>query len=320
MIEDIRKKIFEYIPTNYFVENLIESKIGHIKIAILRETINPFINRSTDPEATITFQMDENREVIEIPPRKFKSKEKLLGLKMCREVGVVDEGVRYNMIKNREQLGNPNSILFGDSVTQEREAAGLSSRAIYDWSYSLRDVKDITDKLQHNALSEEGTMWDEEKGTQRQSLFMIEYILPGTFFPHFITLENVTPELLIHLLYCVLNEKRYGAQTTTNAQNFENKIIGIYFDEFEKPLNSYVISKTWGEKDVSKQEIITTVTNLATQLYSNNNILAKERLIEFINLVESFWKEKEKLKAIYKKAKEDSVDYLKTIGMIKEKK
>ena len=181
------EKLFEFIPNQYFVKkkdgiyDLRENTIGQIKIALVREITNPIIIRSTDSEATITMNAVDGRELVEIPPRKLKSKEKLLGLMICREFNAVNEKVRYNSFEGAEYLNNPNSIVYGDTSTKSGDTAGLVSRAIYDWAYSLRDVKDITDKLQHNALSEAGTMIDETTGEMRQSLFTTEYVLPNTF-------------------------------------------------------------------------------------------------------------------------------------------
>jgi CRISPR-associated protein Csc2 len=154
------KELYKFIDRRWFVSDLKENSIGHIKIALVREVVNPLIIRSTDMEATITLVTADGRELVEIPPRKLKSKEKLLGLMLCREFKVVDEKVRYNVFEGAEMLNNPNSALFGDTSTKSGDTAGLTSRAIYDWAYSLRDVKDITDKLQNTAVREEGTMID----------------------------------------------------------------------------------------------------------------------------------------------------------------
>ena len=157
------KELFHIIPENYFVKDLKANRLGSIKIALLREVIGNAIIRSNYPDETITLKVSEKKEVVEIHARKLKSREKLLGLKICRQFEVVDPKIRYNIIKSGKQLANPNSILFGDSVTETGDSVALSSRVIYDWAYSLRDINEITDTLQHNALSEGGTMWNEEE-------------------------------------------------------------------------------------------------------------------------------------------------------------
>jgi len=330
----INEKLFQFIPEKYFVKSLKENRIGQIKLAFVRETINPLIIRSTDSEATITLIRIDGRELVEIPPRKLKSREKLLGLMICREFGVVDESVRYNLFDGAKHLNNPNSIVFGDTSTKSGDTAGLVSRAIYDWAYSLRDVKDITDKLQHNALSEAGTMIDETTGEMRQSLFSTEYVLPNTFFPHFITVDNITPELFLHLLFCVLHQRRYGAQTTTMANNLNNHLVAIGYSDFEKPINSFTVSKNWDETNGKKSNAATlsSVTEFVQErmadFYKKNLITSKtdKKIPDLIKWVEELWEDDEKtkdrkpeLKQIYSSAKESVDSYLKEIKMITDK-
>jgi len=102
------KQIFDLIPKDNFVENLKDNTLGVIKIALLREVVNPMIIRSNFPDETITFKATEEKDLVEIPARKLKSKEKLLGLRICREMDVIDKSLRYNVIKKSEHLANPN--------------------------------------------------------------------------------------------------------------------------------------------------------------------------------------------------------------------
>ena len=73
---------------------MAQNKRRVITLYVLRETIGPMIDRSDDPESTITLvmQLDSGieKEIVEIPARKFKSKEKLMGLKLCRMFKVID--------------------------------------------------------------------------------------------------------------------------------------------------------------------------------------------------------------------------------------
>lgn len=339
----ISEQLYEFVPERFFVKSLKDNRIGHIKLAFVRETLNPLIIRSTDAEATVTLVTVDGRELVEIPPRKLKSREKLLGLMICREFGVVDDRVRYNSILQKNHLNNPNSILFGDSVTQSNDAAALPSRAIYDWAYSLRDVKDITDKLQHNAASEDGTILKDRDFNPTQSdgakvasqaLHQTEYVLPNTFFPHFITVDNITPELFIHLLSSVLNQHRYGAQTTTTANNMTNHLVAIGFTDFEKPINSYTISKAWNAGKNSEPPTLESVTKfvqdqMAAQ-YKNSLVAGDSRktVTEFVELVEDLWadydtarnggNESAALSQIYNTAKTTVDSYLKEIKMVSE--
>ncbi|MBP1617420.1 MAG: CRISPR-associated protein Csc2 [Bacteroidetes bacterium] len=311
------EELFKTIPESYFVDDLKKNTLGTIKIAILREVTGNLIIRSNYPDETITFKSSESKDIVEIPARKLKSREKLLGIKICREFNVIDNDFRYNVIKKSVQLGNPNSILFGDSVTESNDAVGITSRAIYDWAYSIRDVNEITGTLQHNALSEGGTMWNEEEGKLRQSLFQVQYIKPGTLFPHFITVENVTPELFIHLISCVLFENRYGAQSTTLSSNVKNHILGFGLSKFEQPVNSYSISSNWNpETEVTFETVKLAINNSMATAYENDNYKGADVLIPIIN---NLWKEdrKQDLQAIYTKAKDECVKFLKDIKVCK---
>lgn len=310
------RQLFDIIPEEYFVSDLKQNTLGNIKIAVLREVIGNAIIRSNYPDETITFKLSEKKDVVEVPARKMKSREKSLGLKICRQFGAVDEDLRYNVIKKSEQLANPNSVLFGDSVTESGDSVALNSRVIYDWAYSIRDINEITGTLQHNALSEGGTMWNEEEGKLRQSLFQVQYVKPGTYLPHFLVVENVTPELFLHLLTCVIRQSRYFAQsTTTSPSNVKNHILGVGFSLFEQPVNSYTIAKSWQEeKNVTLQSVTDTINSTMSKAYGEGNYKQGTDLITWVN---NLWQNEETLKATYQKAKEDCTQFLKEIKIMK---
>ena len=311
------KALFDIIPAGYFVQNLKENTLGTIKLAILREVTGNAIIRSNYPDETITLKLSETKDIVEVPARKLKSREKLLGLKVCREFDVVDPDLRYNVIRKSEHLANPNSVLFGDSVTESGDAVALSSRVIYDWAYSLRDLDEITGTLQHNALSEGGTMWNEEEGKLRQSLFQVQYVKPGTFLPHFITLENVTPELFIHLVACVMHETRYFAQSSTNSPaNMHNHILGASFSKFEKPVNSYVITKNWQDgTEVAYETVANAMNETMQQAYGKEQYVDGEAIT---TLVTKLWENQDELSNTYQKAQKDCAQFLKDIKIIKK--
>jgi len=242
------------------IPKLAQNNPKRVVIALVREVIGPFINRSEDPEETIYVTLSDGRQVIEVPARKMKSKEKLLGLRMCRAFGVIDPGYEYNAIKNKEMLKNPNSVIFGDTVV-ESDQAMLPARVRYSSSYSIRERTELTQKFTHNALSEMGTMWDREKGEHRTSLFSTEYVKPGTLFPSFIVLDNPTPEMLMHMLIC-LRETTYGAQTSITGPNMKNHIVAIMGCKNEPPVTSYTITESLsGEKEVSLDLLRETMLN-----------------------------------------------------------
>lgn len=313
------KELFNIVPEEYFTKDLRENALGSIKIAVLREVTGNLVIRNNYADETTTFRISDKKDAVEIPARKLKSKEKLLGLKICREMGVVDGSVRYNVISKPEHLGNPNSILFGDSVTEQNQSVAIASRVIYDWAYSLRDVSQITAIMQHNALDESGTMWDADEGKHRESLFQVQYVKPGTLFPHFITFENVTPELFLHAVACVLFEKRYGAQSTTlSGNNMNNHVLGVGYAKFEQPVNSFLISKKWAaDKVVDFTSVSADMTAAMKTTYGEANFKSGEELVK---LVQGIWQEKEKSKAIYAQAIADCKKFAKDIKIDKTDK
>ncbi|WP_393971565.1 type I-D CRISPR-associated protein Cas7/Csc2 [Oxyplasma meridianum] len=254
MSEELREYIYSKIGENSFatkeedgIPAMAQNKRRVVTIYVLRETIAPMIDRSDDPESSVSLVMpteDGEIEVIEVPARKFKSKEKLMGLKLCRTFKVIDAGYEYNSVSSISYLGNPNSVIFGDSVVEGGDAgqAMLPSRVLYSSSYSIRSRSEITKQLTHNSLSESGTMWDRRNEENRTSLFNTEYIIPGVYFPSFITMINPTPESLIHMMLC-LKQRSYGAQTSITGPNIKNNIVCIYSGEVELPITSFTVSK-----------------------------------------------------------------------------
>lgn len=297
-------------PESRVVPVFGQNNAKRLVIAILREVIAPFIDRSEDPEETISIRVNE-REIIEVPARKMKSKEKLAGLRLCRAYGVVDASYEYNVVKTHAEITNPNSVLFGDSIVGQSEDAMLPSRVKYSSSYSIRERVKLTTKLTHNALSEQGTMWDREKGF-RTSLFSTEYILPGTLFPSFIVIDDATPESLIHILMC-LRETRYGAQTSITGPNIKNTIVAILGCQNEPPVTSYTITKNHPElqesKDLRADVIKTIIQDLSG---TNGKLLSGKPLEDF--LVEANKLDGNSMKAIYAKLKQDAVDLCKYAG------
>jgi CRISPR-associated protein Csc2 len=306
-MSEIGNYLVEKIGKEYFTEKKVESSEvpalaenngKRIVIGIIRETIGPFINRSSIPDETITFRIDNNnetRDVVEIPARKFKSKEKLLGTRLCRLYGVMDKNVqdrnrkyRYNSLSSVEMLKNPVSGIFGDTVVSGDTAGQgmFPSRVLYSSSYSIRDRSLITNRLTHNSLSYNGTMWDQEEGKNRQSLFETEYVIPGVYFPSFLTLVDPTPETLFFILE-TLHENSYGAQTSITGTNFRNNIIFLTGCDNEPPISSYEISRDLNTNKIDYQTLKSFILDkLSSVSNKNSKIITGEDLnsiLEFLD-------------------------------------
>lgn len=305
-MSDIGKYLVEKIGKEYFIEKkegnseipvLAENNGNRVVIGIIRETIGPFIDRSTIPDETITFRIDnggESRDVVEVPARKFKSKEKLLGTRLCRLYGIMDKDVadkahkyRYNSLASIEMLRNPVSGIFGDTVVSGDTAGQgmFPSRVLYSSSYSIRDRSLITNRLTHNSLSYNGTMWDQEEGKNRQSLFETEYVVPGVYFPSFLTLIDPTPETLFFILE-TLRENSYGAQTSITGTNFRNNIIFIAGCDNEPPISSYEISRDINANKIDYETLKSFILDkLKSVSNRNSKIITGNELNEILEFV-----------------------------------
>lgn len=330
----IREEILKLFGRDYFttepvndIPEFAQNGKRFVTLYVSRETIGPLIDRSDDPESTISHVMSAEdgteKEVVEIPARKFKSKEKLMGLKICRSFGVVDASYEYNGIRDIQYLNNPNSVIFGDTVVEGGEAgqAMLPARVFYSSSYSITEKQRITKKLTHNALSEAGTMWDSNKGANRTSLFNTEYVVPGVVFPSFITMHNPTPEALVHLVLS-LKERSYGAQTSITGPNVYNRIAAIYAGPQELPITSYTVSRdlkdeeglpydTEGFRKYVDDHVIATMNSFSAGVNIHG-----QKLEDFVSLIDSLGGDD--ISDVYKKLAEDAKSLFNYAGFMKK--
>lgn len=332
----IREEILKLFGNEYFTTETVngipefaQNGKRFVTLYVSRETVGPLIDRSDDPESTISHVMSvgdgTEKEVVEIPARKFKSKEKLMGLKICRSFGVVDPSYEYNGIREKAYLNNPNSVIFGDTVVEGGEAgqAMLPARVFYSSSYSITGKQVITKKLTHNALSEAGTMWDSYKGANRTSLFNTEYVVPGVVFPSFITMHNPTPEALVHMVLS-LKERSYGAQTSITGPNVYNRIAAIYAGPEELPITSYTVSR-----DLKVEESLPYDTEsfrnsvddhviAAMNTHSSGVSIYGQKLANFLSTIDSLGGDE--LSSVYKKLYDDAKSLIDYAGIIKKGK
>lgn len=217
-----------------------------LKIGIVSTTIGYFINRNNEAtEITSEEFFGENRAVV--PASKWRGAERSFILSVLRKAGQIPSDYERNMVKKKEDLQNPASMLWGDSSTGKgEEAAGISSRSFYDWAYSYRPVADISLNLQHNSLSDDGSILRESGKVSTSALHNVNYIRPGVQFLRYVTLENVSPEMLIMQLMALIGTTRYGARTSVLGDNMRNEIVAIAGSKGERPVSSYSsMVKAW---------------------------------------------------------------------------
>ncbi len=83
----------------------------HIKIGILSTTTNPMINRNNSQTGTTSMMFDGKARVV-VPAQKWKGIEQSKIVKMAREMGIMPESYKRNMIEANSGLVNPVSFLF----------------------------------------------------------------------------------------------------------------------------------------------------------------------------------------------------------------
>ncbi|MEM3191848.1 MAG: type I-D CRISPR-associated protein Cas7/Csc2 [Candidatus Parvarchaeota archaeon] len=338
-MSEIGKEIMKHIGGNFFatesadgeIPALCQNNARNVTLVLIRETIAPFIDRSNIPDESIWFNISGNRNVIHIPARKFKSREKMFGIKLLRYLGMVDEDYRYNHLTAKRQMVNPTSILMGESIVfpeKGEEPISIPARALYSDVYSIRNRELITERLTNNALNEEGTMYDKDKNKTSSAFFTTEYVVPGVFFPAFITLKDPTPELLLHLIFS-LRQTSYGASTATTGANFRNHIIGIVGSRIEPPVSSYLVSLKYPDletansgkgilfDDVKKH----TLSIVKENLTEGAVLIADASLTSFLQYINSLKLDDDIVKEAYKQAKIDAEKYIRySFGEIEPKK
>jgi len=255
----------------------------YIKIGIVSETIGFLISRNN--EATeLTSENIYGDERCLIPAQKWRAAERSYLLSELRKLnGVIPPEYSRNMNKTRAPLKNPTSLLFGDSsIGPQNDMGSIASRTFYDWAYSFEPLGEISTRLIHNTLAEDGTILHDPKGKpESNAIYNIPYIKPGVKFIRFVSMENSSLELLQLQLIAILGTSKYGARTAILGDNAKNNIISIGFSKGEKPISSYsILSKDW---EGSKYDPENDVLNAMKESYGEDNIISGEELKSFLN-------------------------------------
>lgn len=309
------EKIFEKGLLARSIEeiDLGKNKGIFVKIGIVSETTSFLIIRNNDATETTSEEFFGQERVV-IPGSKWRGAERTYALSLLRKYnGLVPQEYERNAIEKKELLiRNPLSALYGDSsIGTGNEATSIASRIYYDWSYSFEPLGLITERFTHNTLSESGTiLWDKDKGEPaRNALYNTQYIKPGVKFVRFVTLENVSKELLDLAILTIMGTRRYGARTAIVGENIYNNIIAIGFSRGDKPLTSYtLLSDAWSTNnyDPEKQIAQNMEGIYGDYLLSGNDL--KSYLSEVINLKDDKDKLTQYANAIVKKMQIDWKD------------
>jgi len=268
-----------------------------LKIGIVSETTGFFINRNNEAtETTSEIFMDEDRLVV--PASKWRGAERSYLLSEIRKVtGIIPDEYSRNMVTRKELLKNPTSLIFGDSSTgSSSEAAGIASRVFYDWAYSFEPLANITIRVTHNSLSEDGTILHENTGdVKSNAIYNTPYVKPGVKLIRYVTVENCSIEMLALVVMAITGSTRYGARTAVLGDNMKNTICGIGASKQEKSLSSFTtLMKIWKNDSYNAFE---TVKSDMREAYGEH-LIEGERLEKFVKEVALIRNNKDQLKEI----------------------
>lgn len=267
----------EMIKKKYIAGSVNDIDLGKntgifVKIGIVSKTTSFLIVRNNEPTETTSEEFHGEERVV-IPGNKWRGAERSYILSQMRYVdGAIPRNYERNAVEIKSVLKNPVSLIFGDSSTGTgKNATSIASRNYYDWAYSFQPVAKITERLTHNSLSDSGTILHENSGdVKRNAIYETQYVKPGCEFIRFITMENVSKEMLTLQLMTVIYTTRYGARTAILGDNVSNRVIGIGFSKGDKPITSYtVLNKCW-EKETYEPE--TDVMEAMGEVYGENLI------------------------------------------------
>jgi len=102
--------------------------------------------------------------------------------------------------------------------------------------------------------------------------------------------------------------------------NIRNHIVAIALDQFEPAISSYVLSKEWDKDEVTlddiKQYAVEKLKECSKVVKVDNE--TEKPITELIQLITDLLKNEDRLKEMYKKLLNDSIEYLIECKIIKE--
>ncbi|MCD6348835.1 MAG: type I-D CRISPR-associated protein Cas7/Csc2 [Candidatus Korarchaeota archaeon] len=295
----------------------------YIDVYVLRKVKSPIIFRNTE-RTELTYTTLDGRLHVEVYSRKFKAPEKITGLRVLKEFGQLPKGYLYNALTRPEQLNNPVSVLYGDSVTagEQQQGAQIPSRILYSWALSPQEYHCVAEERTHNALSEMGTMWETQEGQRgyKQTLFKNIYMKRGHLL-QLVSFYNVSLEELVFGLGNILHTHSYGAEDNVNARALDNSIIAVILSKpFETPITPYTVIENIGgrscdkflEDDVVKEALLTEIKNQAGSL-GFAEVIDGKKLEDVVNKVNAIYSSRNLLKELAERLAESSDEFYRTL-------
>ena len=307
-MDEIDKKIIDRKLVAEIKDIDLKKNYGYYaKIGIVSETTGFMISRNNEATELTSEDFFDDERVL-VPAQKWRAAERSYLLSELRKIGnVIPEGYARNMNKLKIYLKNPTSLLYGDtSIGSGRDMGSIASRCFYDWAYSFEPLAEISTRITHNTLSEDGTILHSPEGkTESNAIYNTPYIKPGVKFIRFITLENSSLELLKLGILAILGTTKYGARTAILGDNVKNNIVAIGFSKGDKPISSYeVMKKAWEESgregqnyNYKPEELI---KSFMLSSYGEENIIIENDLENLLDEVINLKKDPNKLQNICK--------------------
>jgi CRISPR-associated protein Csc2 len=215
---------------------------GCATLVVLREAIAPVVFRNAEQEITdIEFGPET---YIRAVPNKFKYVERGRGLQLLRAYGAGGRLPQNKTALNKGQQPSDaydlNTMVFGDSATQEKRILPVRAAVNYSDGLSLLPKHLCVDETFHNRAMEDGTLFDAASKKNSDNLFTRHFILPGTLMVQVLSTRGrvLPPEGLDHLLLSMGLAGAYGGQTSVTGVNIRTRMVGLYGSRFERPLAS----------------------------------------------------------------------------------
>lgn len=206
---------------------------NYTNILVLRELKSHAVFTTNGQDADLaTVYLAAEDDSVEYSPglmfmRKQTGSDRRLGKALQRDLA----GIEDTMDVNKMNQHSPESALYGSAASESEESAvSVTSRAMYDTAYTVRDASAVIDEKFQNAPGDE---YAKEATT---AIREPDFFEPGTLFPSVITLRDATPEEVAFVVGITLRNKRYGA-TTTRLGRVKNHILDIYVGSEEGPAN-----------------------------------------------------------------------------------
>lgn len=229
--------------------------LGCLSLVLLREAVAPVVFRNLEQEIT-DIEIEDEIHVRGVP-NKFKYPERGRGLQILRAYGVGGRLPQNKTVLLKGQKPSSaydlNTLVFGDSATQENRILPVRTAVNYSDGLSLLPKHLCVEETFHNRAFEDGSLFDAETKRNSDNLFTRHFIKPGTLMVQVLSTQGrVLPmEGLEHLLLSVGLAGAYGGQTGVTGVNIRTHMVGLYAARFERAETSpyEIVKHLDGAKD-----------------------------------------------------------------------